>query len=510
MKRQRKRMVLLVSAIIFFMLFPLCALAGDGSACYYIDSIGGSDANNGLSASTAWASLSKVNSAVFQPGDSILLKRGCVFTGDAALHGSGTHERPITVDAYGEGEPPLLTTLENMTVLSLTDESCWAIKNLEITAPNGNALLIAFRTKTVDDILIRNVIMHDVRNAPSDTYHSGERAALRMMGSAAESGAHLENITVDNCEIYDCGYGIFTGCNYPNTVEAPYNKNILVENCSLHDIFDDAFIMSDTDSIILRNSSVINTTQSVGLYCTAPVWMWGVTNGLVENCEFAGSKNTSDGMTVDFDDHTDHSIYQYVYSHDNVRFMQNCPSVTDLGHNTVLYCLSVNDNVIDSSGGFQKSPEVDFSFYNNTLVNSGSYKFKNYDRAVIKNNIFYMKSFEFVTFDLSRKYDLGNNCYYNTFHPVFDLCSLDANPMFAGKDWSDPASFVLKPDSPCYKAGVKVEADMGLRDFFGNKLGDTHSIGCFDGELEKPASRISFEKIFGWLQRIFDFVKGCC
>lgn len=508
MKSLKKSLAFVLCIALFASLFTYNAGAENAGQVYYVDSVCGSDTNAGTSPASAWRSLSKVNASEFAPGDSILFKRGGVYTGFARLHGSGTLQDPITVDAYGEGDLPLLTTLDDATVLYIIDESNWAIRNLEITAPSGNGILIRFENKVSENILIENITMHDIRNYPSNSYFSGTNAALRLMGSAYTPGAHLKDIRVNNCEIYDVGYGIFTGCNYPNTPDTPYNKNIVVENCSLHDMFDDAFIMSDTDGSILRNSSIINTTQSDGLYATAPVWMWGVTNGLVENCEFAGSKNTRDGMTVDFDDHTDHSMYQYVYSHDNVRFLQCCPSLTDLGHNTVRYCLSVNDNVIESAGGWLNAPEIDFMFYNNTLVNSGSYQFKNYERAVIKNNIFHMKSFEFVKYDFSRDYELSNNCYYNTFHPILDLKSLNANPMFAGKDWSDKNSFILKPGSPCYKAGTQVDADMGAHDFYGNPLTATHSIGCFDGELTETAPPFDIQQIFGFFIRIIDFVKG--
>jgi len=42
---------------------------------YYVKN-GGNDNADGLSDATAWATLSKVNSLTFQPGDSILLKAG--------------------------------------------------------------------------------------------------------------------------------------------------------------------------------------------------------------------------------------------------------------------------------------------------------------------------------------------------------------------------------------------------------------------------------------------------
>jgi len=470
------------------LLFGLCAPYASASTgeTYYVDSAAGSDLNGGRSPADAWATPAKVDATQFLPGDSILFKCGGVYTGCASLGGSGTEDSPITVGAYGEGAAPLLTVAGDQTVLTVLDRSNWVIKDLEITAPAGNAILIRFQNATVANILIENVVMHSVKNFPSPTYHSGSNAALRIMGSSAVPGTHIENVTVRNCEIYDAGYGIFTGCNYPDLPATPYNRNIVVEGCSLHDLYDDAFIMSDTDTIILRDSSIINTCQSDGLYPTAPVWMWGVNHGLVEHCEFAGSKNKRDGMTVDFDAHTMNSVYQYVYSHDNVRFMTNCPAGDDYRRsNTVRYCLSVNDNILDSGGAFHQSPETDLMFYNNTLVNCGDLRFKNYDRATVMNNIFYMKTSCSVSYSPERSYRLGNNCYYNTYTPMFDLNSINRSPGFAGSDFTDKNSFALRPDSPCYRAGATL-GDMGWVDFFGNPTGSIHSIGCFDADLGEP------------------------
>ncbi len=48
----------------------------------YVDATGGSDANNGLSPSSAWKTIDRVNAPTFAPGDSILFKRGETFKGD--------------------------------------------------------------------------------------------------------------------------------------------------------------------------------------------------------------------------------------------------------------------------------------------------------------------------------------------------------------------------------------------------------------------------------------------
>jgi hypothetical protein len=74
---------------------------------YYVDATGGLDANNGLSPSSAWKTLERVNVATFAPGDSILFKRGEIFRGNL-VPVSGSALGNITYGAYGTGSKPKL------------------------------------------------------------------------------------------------------------------------------------------------------------------------------------------------------------------------------------------------------------------------------------------------------------------------------------------------------------------------------------------------------------------
>ncbi len=76
------------------------------STTYYVDCAAGKDANPGTSPTQAWQSLMKANSAVLQPGDQLLLKRGCAWTGPLRAAWNGTAAQPITLGAYGAGELP--------------------------------------------------------------------------------------------------------------------------------------------------------------------------------------------------------------------------------------------------------------------------------------------------------------------------------------------------------------------------------------------------------------------
>ena len=87
-------------------LFCLPACTNNGTDTigtnYYLDAENGSDANDGLSADKAWKSIAKANETALQPGDSLLFRRGCTFSGILEISASGTQANRVTVDAYGE------------------------------------------------------------------------------------------------------------------------------------------------------------------------------------------------------------------------------------------------------------------------------------------------------------------------------------------------------------------------------------------------------------------------
>jgi hypothetical protein len=96
-------------------LLPLLFL-GARAACasnYYVDCNGGSNGNPGTSTQLAWRTLLQVGISSFQPGDTINLKRDCVWNETLTPPSSGTNPATggalIKIDGYGNGLPPHLT-----------------------------------------------------------------------------------------------------------------------------------------------------------------------------------------------------------------------------------------------------------------------------------------------------------------------------------------------------------------------------------------------------------------
>jgi hypothetical protein len=93
---------------VFALLLVMCGVRGFATT-YYVSSSAGSDANSGISASSSWQTIAHVNGQTFQPGDSILFKRGDVWNESLTPGSSGSSGNPITFDAYGSGAAPNLT-----------------------------------------------------------------------------------------------------------------------------------------------------------------------------------------------------------------------------------------------------------------------------------------------------------------------------------------------------------------------------------------------------------------
>src|SRR5207249_2847298 len=78
----------------------ICLLvpAAASASTYYLDCSKGSDNNAGTSTSSAWKTIARANLQTYLPGDSILLKRGCVWSEPGfKAKGNGAAGSPITL-----------------------------------------------------------------------------------------------------------------------------------------------------------------------------------------------------------------------------------------------------------------------------------------------------------------------------------------------------------------------------------------------------------------------------
>ena len=514
MKTTKRLLSIFIAVVVLLTTFSVVGFAATLGESYYIDAINGDDTNSGLSEADAVKTLNGLKLGNVTAGTKFLFRNGGRYECAVTLGNvSGTKENPIVVSSYGEGERAVLYTDAATEVLRIIDCSYITVCDLDITAPNGGGIWIDTVTGPSVGITIDDVYFYDMPNGKvtsRDDFSSGAaraRAAVMVKSLPGTSRYPVNDLKITNCEVYDVANGfIIWGswnkeenpwCENESDIDPVFNTGLLIKDCYLHDMDAEAMVIGMCDGALVTNCRAIDCCQGEGvdengeiLYFTAAMWFWGSVNSTIQSCEIAGQKYVGDGMAIDFDSYTHNCTYQYIYSHDNMRFICNNPSYSGHHGNTVRYCLSVNDNGGRSTMAVGSCGEHEFNFYNNTIINSAEFHFKNMYNSYIANNIFVMQEGSTIAYDLDnvlRGNVIKNNCYYNVMSPIIDLNSLNAIPGFAGNDTSDIKSYELSKDSPLVGSGIEI--DDGLTtDFFGNEI-TSNNIGCYGGngvEAEYP------------------------
>ncbi|MBR4727583.1 MAG: hypothetical protein IK080_06800, partial [Clostridia bacterium] len=201
---------------------------------------------------------------------------------------------------------------------------------------------------------------------------------------------------------------------------------------------------------------------------------------------------------------------QYIYSHDNMRFVVNNAKTSPQVGNTVRYCLSVNDN--KGRNKLTSGPgESELKFYNNTIINSQRFDIDRLYDSYFVNNILVLQDGYRLNPSLDRgEYRgsvLANNCYYNCISGLITGTKFNTIPGFSGEG-VDPASFTLSKDSPLIGAGYVMD-DGCDTDFFGNEIVSCN-IGCYGGAgTDAPYRREGvFEKIARFFRCLFDMLRN--
>lgn len=526
--------ILLIPIYLFLIFIPAYAVLQTGTS-YFIDSIDGNDeSGDGLSPETAWKTV-LVNECTLSPGDKVYFRSGGKYNCNLTVQNSqGTKENPIIITAYGEGAKPHLTTDKRAEVLRLFDCSYVTVSGLEITAPNGGGIWIDALNAPSEHITLERLVIHNIQNykvKSRDNASAGaaeNRGCVMVKGLPARSLYPVNYLTVSDCEMFDCGNGINIWGAYDQTKGSPwddtefktldpvYNLGSLIENTYFHDMDGEAVILGICDGALMTHCRVIDCCQGEGvdengeiLYFTAAAWFWGSENSTIEFCEIAGQKNVGDGMTVDFDSQSNHCTYQYIYSHDNMRFIVNNAKTSPQVGNTVRYCLSVNDNK-GRNTVTQGPGEKNFRFYNNTVINSQRFDIDRLYDSYFVNNIIVLEDGCRLnpSLDLSsyKGSVISNNCYYNCISGLITGSEFNTVPGFSSEGFS-PECFTLSKDSPLIGSGISVPGDDCKTDFFGNSI-ESRNIGCYAGKgTDTPYSREGlFAGIFRFFRNLIDMI----
>lgn len=457
---------------------------------YYVDPLG-DDNNNGMSTSTPWKSISKVNTVTFAPGDQILFKAGGVWTGNLAPLGSGSAGSPIIIDKYGTGNKPVINggglTNGSITLL-LNNQSFWEINNLEITNTVNSGQQYAVTgikvnnsgTTAASNITINNCYVHHVNSTGFGTpnYNKGS-------GGIIFTGL-INNVLVLNCHVKDCD---IEGIRTSSSVKA---DNVVFEGNLIENIYGDGIVFNGVKNSKITHNILRNTCKSDAANYAA-CWTYGSLGTIISYNEVSGIKGGGpyDGQAFDADIDTNGDIFEYNYSHDNDRgFMLFMPSAQNI---IVRYNISVNDvkNANSSPSGSKlinyTSNYTTNKIYNNTFYTNDSFtrifQYTNTASTFAFNSTF-SNNIIYATGTITRFSDrpimasavFKNNCFY----PQSITAVNGPAGTVSGSTYTDPkfnnasstgtpSDFKLQKTSPLIAGAVNITNNGGI-DYFQTNL----------------------------------------
>jgi len=493
---------------------------------WYVDADSGNDKFDGSSANSAWKSLEKVNKMIFQPGDAILFKSGCGWTGNLSPQGSGLRDRPIVIDKYGEGTLPVIdgAGMTGKGVVSLYNQSFWEINNLEITnmaKEQGDRRGVEVKASDfglVEHIYLKNLHIHHIMGIEGHGKREKRTAGIYIATvSDTVKPTRFDDILIEGCNIHHIyNQGIVTNNqsgmgDYPGTGSFHQKKftNLRIRQNTIHHISKNAMIVRLCDSTCVVEYNVCyETALSLTALTGEPVdpsMRHGNTmfsrscNGTVFqfNEGYLNRGEAYDGSMYDADLSSPNCIFQYSYSHDNAHgLFWICTTAPDSGV-ICRYNISQNDR------GIIICPNYAFKsvyIYNNVIfVGEGtSPRIIDERRERDKTYYFYNNITVNMSKDATCSWEQGTNRNFSS--NVFYGIHPDNEPDDPGKITEDPllvdpgnagfgihtvAGYRFMPGSPCIDAATLIPGKRG-RDYWGNSISDGKpDIGAYEyKELE--------------------------
>ena len=291
-----------VHKIALIVILCLFVFSNSNASDYYVDNIGGNNANNGNSTGSAWFDFTNINARTFLPGDHIFLKSGCVWNSELRLKGSGTSSNFIVLDSYGTGNKPKIqrSGQVNDRTVFLENMSYFKLRNLEVCNA-GDGVRLNYTIKGQTSVYFENLYIHNidliVNASPSSTDNVYYSTGI-LINSAVSKPTSVNDYVAADIRITNCEIAFTTApitflhvFNNPTSAnnESPWSfKNVLIDNNKLHDF------KGPISSRDFNNSKICNNICVNGGTSALPQGTTGFFNWNLENVVFEG--NIMDGI----------------------------------------------------------------------------------------------------------------------------------------------------------------------------------------------------------------------
>lgn len=280
--------------------------ASDGRS-YFVDGQVGRDDAAGVTESTPWRTLKRIQRVRLMPGDRVLLRRGQSWEEPLRLTGSGTSVAPITIGAYGQGPRPVIDAGGRGSAIALIDQEGWVVRDLALTGAGHPALLVDSPRTRRSFFRVYNV----------EAYGAGEGIRIGTHRDVSPgNGGYLDDVVVEGCVAHDVTFtGIVAGGGHGGN--PPRNTNLTFRNCLVYRCGWDGIKMFCTSGGLIADSTAHDC--GYGRDGRFGIWTWWSDHVVIERCEAYGIRTPGrkDGGGFDLDIGTSDCVIQYCYAHDN-------------------------------------------------------------------------------------------------------------------------------------------------------------------------------------------------
>ncbi|MCB0597260.1 MAG: right-handed parallel beta-helix repeat-containing protein [Phaeodactylibacter sp.] len=450
---------------------------------YYVDPEIGNDSYDGLSATYEggntgpWRSISKVNQEYFLPGDSILFKRGGVWTdGPLEPRNGGTPGGVITIED---------TVIDQPIKFDLVDPK------------NNNCIYFGAygqkRQKPRFDCQGRKgiVILHNYIIVEGLHIDNGANNMLWLGRDNGTSWVIINDVDVTNCSanavrssygggniwlkrlyVYNYGVnGILLNGSANNKLKAVLVEDCWIENPEVLELEDAITCHRDSDendlsgNIIIRNNTTlragedgVDITSGSNILVEGNVTKYSQAGGIYVNYEWVNSVEVRGNFI--YGNSISQGYGDLTIRSPRVRVINNI--VAGTGHHSVL--VGDTDNT---------------QFWNNVIApinRTGNMIWlrEGIGRVEFKNNIFdFSRANQDISGDFTDGMVFDNNCYYGTSsgqevhggksfqemrdeNPQFEPHGLWSEPRFLHPALDKPEHFKIALNSPCLNAGANL------------------------------------------------------
>lgn len=497
---------------------------------YYVSS-SGNDLNSGLTPADAWQSVEKINNTTIKPGDVVLLEGGQTFEGPLKFRSDDANNaaNPVKVSSYGSGRATIKVDKGNG--IDIYNTAGIIISDL-IVAGNNTIADKSAGIQFYND-LEGNVKLDFAEVKNCEVFGFRDYGIVLGSYNQNSLNAGFNNVLIENNKVYDIAdVGISSYGHFSATKSGYAHSNVTVRNCEVFNIkgytradgnhSGNGIMLSNVQNSVIEYSTVYNSGSGNTKKSGGPVgiWYWDADQVVIQHNEVYGmaSGTNKDGGGFDLDGGVTNGVIQYNYSHDNEGggyLIGQFPGARPMRNITVRFNISQNDASTNGGSVYlfngegtgdmtdiyvhnntfyaSHAPAIhllawkpvteNINFYNNVLYSTNGAKLvhvpSGHDARFAGNLYHSTESFR-VEYKGTSYGSLES--FRKTGNEIFDgkPVGVQERPLLTnpgnggtigfGNSLNKLTAYRLQSGSPAIDAGVKLNIEEGIQDFYGNDI----------------------------------------